>query len=197
MLYSIQQVTKPDPLDFVSVDDLALHLGLNTHDDDDLLSIYIKTAYNLWEQQTDGCIILPTTFKQWLPCWQDCIRLERGNVQSIDEFAYYTTDDTLTDVEDYTADLTGCPSWLFTSATPTSLSTVRRRPVVVTYTCGFSPISDEDPQEIPDAVRLYVLLMAAHFYQNREAFTDTNLNEVPSGCARISDMFKTPLGGTW
>lgn len=195
MSYSIQKLTKPDPLQVVSVEELSLHLGLNTHDDDELLETYIEAAYELFEIETDGYILQPTTFAQYLTDWDMMLRLERGNVSEVIGMSYYDENDELQPVDDFGADLTQTPAYVYPGDAP-SLSVNVNRPVVVEFVAG-PPEADSSGSHVPKSIKLAIMLLAAHYYANREAFTTDSMNETPLGFRRVCDAYRTSLGDTF
>jgi uncharacterized phiE125 gp8 family phage protein len=65
------------------------------------------------------------------------------------------------------------------------------RPVYVDFVAG----AWADVDGMPDDVVLAILLLAAHFYANRESHTELNLNELPQGFKRVCNKYLSGKGG--
>lgn len=153
------------------------------------LEDFITSARLAFEVESDGRIVIPTVYTQHLTEWPDSgvIRLQRGPVQEVASVTYYDEDDTLQEL-DAEADLTGTPAIVYTSTfSYPALSTTKVRPVTVEFTAGMDTV--------PADIKLAIKLLAAHWYLQREAFSDTEKKEVPMGFARVCDRYKTGLRG--
>lgn len=195
--YNIQ-VSVPPTTEPVSAEELHEHLSLNValNAVEDLLNVYITAAREQFETMTDGRIVNETVFTQHMTCFPHCpdepVKLYRGDVLSVDSITYYDADDELQTLEDYETDLTGIPALITKSDGFPSVSTTKLKPITITFTAGFLQDSAHD---VPQSVRLAILLLAAHYYTTREAFGEVDLKEVPMGFKHLCAKWKTGLGG--
>lgn len=197
--YSIQVTEAADAPDLI--EELKSHLRLNNGtDEDDELERFVGSALSLWEFATNS-VALPTTFRQWFPNFNSVLELARSPVISIEEVGYYDGDDepqTLAAYDKTTApggwraDLTGNSALVYLpNCTAPSTSTLRVRPVYVDYVAG----AWADVDYMPSDAVLAVLLLAAHFYNNRESHTELDLKELPQGFQRVCQKYSTGKGG--
>ncbi len=179
----------------VTTAELKAHLRLNTTDEDSLLSGFISAARQLWEGMTDRSC-LTTTWKLHLDAFPAVIRLPRAPLQSVTSVKYYDQSDTQVtwDAANYSVDTkrepgrivpkVWFPDWkVFPVYPPLSYRTSPK--IEVLFVAGWT--SDT----LPALVKQAVLLLAAHYYQRRDAHIEGSLTEVPLGFAAIVNQFKT------
>lgn len=199
MTPSIEILTPPTE-ECVSVDDLKSHLRLYTGDAEDAqLGMFISSARELFESRT-GRIVLPTTFVQreshWPPYGRG-IKLLHGRCLEVSEAKYFDGDDVEQDIPNWQFDLTGTtgivyvPLWVYPI-----LSFQRPRPISITYTAGWPEAdSGQSPgHNVPQSIRLAILLLAGFWYGQREAFADETFTELPAGFERLCQQWTTGTG---
>ena len=183
----IEVVTEPagEP---VSLDELKGHLRLNSGTAEDAeLSVYITSARQQFEFSTDGRIVLPTTFRQHLTTFPDIIRLQRGKVTSVTSVKYYDDDNVEQTLSGYSVDLTGIPALVYDPDLDyPAVSEAMTRPVTVEFVAGWPNVA-----AVPADVKLAIMLLAGHYYEQRSGFEDANLNEVPMGFQRVCNKYRT------
>ncbi|VTR94082.1 Uncharacterized protein OS=Hoeflea sp. BAL378 GN=LL06_22265 PE=4 SV=1 [Gemmata massiliana] len=187
--YSIEEIALPESLDLLA--ELKAHINSNNGSAEDAqLSQFLDTACELFEHETDGMVILSTTFKQYFPCWQKCFQLARGKVSDIANVTYYDENDQEQEFTSWLGDATGIPGLvLMTDCNFPALSTMPR-PIAIEFTAGWLSV-----EYLPADVKVAILQLAAHLYSNRESHTDEKLEELPMGFRRVCDKYKTGLGG--
>jgi Phage gp6-like head-tail connector protein len=62
----------------------------------------------------------------------------------------------------------------------------------VDFTAGWT-----SPANVPAAVKVAVKSLAAHWYENREAYTERRLDQVQQGWDRVTNQHKLGLFGSW
>lgn len=193
--YSIQ-VAVPPAEECVTAEELYDHLNLNVALPavEDLLNLYITTARETFESLTDGRIVCATTFVQRIPDFPRCagtpVKLYRGEVLAVEEITYYDADDVQQTLSGWAVDISGIPALVsMPEGGFPSVSKNIPRPVSITFTAGW-PYAES----VPESIRLAIMLLASHFYNVREAFSEINLVDVPLGFRRICDQWKTGIG---
>lgn len=190
MMYSLTVATPP-ATEPVSLTELAQHLHLNTHDEDQQLPQFICAARQQFEFLTEGRTVLPTTFRLNLTDWCHPTSLPVGNVSEVTSVSYYDEEDQPQELDGFLTDLTGCPSlvWLADLDYP-ALSPKRFRPITVEFVAGWASVSS-----VPADVKLAIKQLAAHYFNVREAFGEVDYKEVPVGFTHFCSKYKTGLGG--
>lgn len=175
----------------VTVEELASHLRINTSDEQSELEAYITVARQMFELHTDGRVCLPTLFEQYLTDWPDVIRLHRGPVVELTSVEYYDTDDDLQTLADCQLDDSSTPGLVYLSTfSYPALSAQRPRPIVVSFTAGYSSIST-----VPTDIKLAIKLLAGHYYNNREATLTDDLKDLPFGFQAVANKYKLCVEG--
>lgn len=199
-------VMTPPAGECVTVEELGLHVRVQNEEEEDLLASLITASRQAWEKATNGHVVLATTFKEYFSRWADfypCarypnwnlhfwkpIRLSRAPVSAIASFKYFDGNDVEQTLSQYVTDVTGIPAMLRMSESFPVLSPNKLRPISVTYTAGYA-----DAAAVPEDVKLAIKLLAAHFYWNREAFSDTDMKALPMGFLDIASQNQTGIGG--
>lgn len=148
----------------------------------------IVAARELFERQT-GRAVLPTVFRQYCDTWQ--IELQAGPVSALGTVSYYDTSDAIQTLGGFELDNATIPANVYlTSLNYPALSARVRRPVRVEFTAGWS-----NAAAVPASVKLAILLLSAHFYEQREAYRDSafEMRVVPEGWERVVALHKTGL----
>jgi uncharacterized phiE125 gp8 family phage protein len=163
--------------------------GYNT-DDNDLLTIYIQTARELFELYT-GLAIIEQTWQLFLPAFPNHIRLPKQPHRSISSITYYDTagaQQTLsTDV--YRISPTGILTEKIGQYYPATEDS-RVDAVTITYTAGIYASNGASPEAVDTStasrmIEKYALAkqaikyMAAHYYENRAIVSPVPLSECP------------------
>lgn len=149
--------------------EVKLHLRVDGTAEDAYLTRLIKGARAEFEK-LNGRALFTSTYRLVLDAWpgDDRIVLPRPPLQSVTSVVY-------TDEEGNTATLSSDDYYVVTDATPGYLAlnagaswpwtTLRPRAgVAVTFVAGFDDVAD-----IPEEYRQAILLLLAHWYENREA----------------------------
>jgi len=187
-MYQLVEITPP-ATEPVTVDELKSHLRLNDDSEDDLLSAFITTARIMFEEAT-GRAVVSTEYRQHVPILAAPVYLMKYPVISVDSVKYYDQDGTLQTANSstYHADTISIPATIRFDSYPTTSSTIS--PVAyVEFTAGWATV--------PEPVKLAIKLLAGHYYQNREAYTETDLDELPKGFRAVCDLYETGLIGNW
>jgi len=182
-------VTTPPATEPVSVEELKSHLRLNDGSEDALLSGFISTARIMFEEAT-GRAVVSTVYRQYLPSFNQCFYLMKYPVLGVTNVKYYDQDGTLQTANSstYHADTISIPATIRFNSIPATSSTIS--PVAyVEFTAGWATV--------PEPVKLAIKLLAGHYYTNREAYTELQLDELPKGFRAVCDIYRTGLIGPW
>lgn len=187
----IEEVTGPDE-EPVTPAELASHLRLNTGEAEyDQLEVFITAARQQFEFSTDGRTVLPTTFRQHLTDWPEVIRLQKGKVTEVVSVTYFDEEDQEQELEGYQTDLTGIPALVYLpDGNYPALSPNKLRPITVEFIAGW-----ESAEDVPQDVKLAIMLLAGLHYDNRESHQEQELKEVPMGFQRVCNKYRTGIVG--
>lgn len=189
---SYQIVTTVEPVsECVTTDQLKAYLRLNTTDEDSLLLGFVTSARQCFENLTNR-VILATTFRQYNSNLQQ-IYLYRGQVTSIIDWKYFDNTDALQVISTFNQDINGIPGkvWIPFSAYPQS--SLNLSPTnYVDFVAGYSTVD-----AVPKLIQTAIMMLAAHFWANREATTTLNLKDLPLGFKAVCDQYRTGIVGEW
>lgn len=169
------RLSQPSGL-FVSVDDVKAQAVVQTADDDTLLEAYIRAATRFAEDRT-GRILLPTELEWRTDNWREPICIPVSPIRDVTEVVYLDEDQaeqTLAPADWYQIDYAESIEIRFTDAfSSPRLSDRLNQPVRVRFVAGYDEPdvsgSGDDPALAQDPMdRLIVMILVAHWYQNRE-----------------------------
>lgn len=221
-MYGIEVVTPPASAP-VTAAELRAWLRLNDSAEDDVLAELLAGAVDLFESDA-GRPVLSTVYRQHLTRWPfgaadrsgwygpggipgvlcDGIRVDwpgqvvlgRGGVTAVAGVYRRLADGSAEALSGWTADLITPPARVSLAAAPAAVTTTAGVPVspvgYVQYTAGWA-----DAAAVPRLVRTAIRLLAAHWYQNREAHREGSLAELPDGWRRVVDRYRTGITGDW
>lgn len=172
----------------VSLATMQQHLNLDTegsppaHPDDDLIMQYVAAATNDLEGEDGwlGRALMPQKWRITYRCFprqternpDGAIFLPYPPLLSVDRVAYVNTGGTtieMTEGIDYTVNADGNPhAWIaapFLGTWPVAADTMSA--VIVEFQCGYDDTASP-PNPIPDAIKHYVMVLAALMYEHRE-----------------------------
>lgn len=168
----------PPAEDPVTVSELKSHARITTPDEDDLLTGYLAAAVAHLDgrQGILGRCIIDQTWRQDYPGWC-AMRLPFPDVSSAS--ITYRDGDGVTQTlaaSDYEVIETGGVAEIVfrRGFSAPRLDADARYPVSVTFTAGFGGSGD-----VPQAVKLAIMQLAAHWYEAREAVAGDAMRAVP------------------
>ena len=175
----LRRVTAPASTP-ISLSEAKDHLRVTHSDEDGLIAGLIAAAV----AQVDalgslGRAMVTQTWAQYVPQSPGWVRLEMGPFIALVSVEYYDAAGVL-----QTADLSGFETWLqddFVICKPKQgfdWPTADTRPdaIKITYSAGYGAGSD-----VPTNIRHALLLMVAHWYENRSATSEAALRDIPMG----------------
>lgn len=169
----------------VSLDDMKIHLHVDGSDEDTLIQAYIDAATAHLDGYTGvvGRALVTQTWQQDFCRFRHCLRLPVGPMASISSVTYYdgsNVQQTLaTSVYDKFTDSLGPfvglkpgQSWPSTYSRPDAIR--------VTFIAGTAAA------DVPAPLKVAIMLIAANWYENREAVTiGSVVNKIPLGAAAL------------
>lgn len=151
-----------------------------SHADEDA---YITTLIGAAVSHIDGQgalgrAMITQTWAQYVPQAPGWVRLTMTPFQALTSVKYYDEAGAL-----QTATLDDFEAWLdgdFVRVKPKEdrewpTADVRPDAIVITYTAGFG----DTAADVPAGLRHAILMLVSHWYENREAASETKLNDVP------------------
>lgn len=199
----------PPVVEPVTLSDLAAHLRIECTDEDEQLAVYIQAAREQIEQVTGRALVTQSwrlTLDNWPSgrrVWWDGVEtgaigeieggannsviLPRYRLQSVDAIRVFDTAGTpeAVSVSDFVVDTQQEPGRIVLragNAWPVALQTANS--VEIDYTAGYG-----DPTDVPAALRLAILQMAASAYQHRGDGCSLEDAFMISGAAAIASRF--------
>lgn len=199
-------ITALDTVPMISLEDCRKHLRITPdqgspayHEDDDLVLGFLAAAREYVEGYT-GLALTPRTVELLLDKFPVSeILLPLAPLVSVTSVKYLDGDNVEQTVlsTDYTIDKSQRPGWLYVASGiaswPSALSVVNA--VSIRYVVGFSLYSDGvQTHPLPKTLRVSVLLVLGHLYENREQSTEASLQEIPLGVQALCDLWKIRKG---
>lgn len=172
----------------ISLTEVKAQLRVEHTDDDTLLTRLLNTAVSFTDVRGAlGKAMITQKWGQWVPPSPGEVRLILGPFQGLTAVKYYDTDGvlqtaTLTDFEvigpaalPIVRPKTGY-SW------PTTQS--RSDAIKLEYTIGYGDAATD----VPDIVRHALLMLVAHWYENREQTSQDVMTDVPFGFTELMNI---------
>lgn len=161
----------------VSLSELQAHLRTSSPEEAGDLQLKLDAAIRYIETETGRCLVT-STWEEFLPQWpcQHYIELPLGNLQSVTSIKY--TDSTgaviTMSAGDYKVQRTWSAAngqndagigrvYLAYGATWPSATLDTGEPIVIRFVCGW------DAASVPLPIKQAILMLASHWYRNRDA----------------------------
>jgi len=190
-LYSLKIVTEP-AVEPVTVELMKDHLRVDDTYDDTLVALYTAMAREYAEGYCWRSFI-SQTWDYKLDCFPSSdsakILIPRCPLQSVTSITYVDTDgDTQTwSSSEYTVGTNTEPGFVV-PAYDESYPSTRTQPEAVTirFVGGYG----DSPEDVPNKVKLAIMHLTAHYYENRQSNTVKAMADVPFSVKAILDMIK-------
>lgn len=178
--HSLELVTAPVALP-ISLAEAKSQLRVEHNDDDTIISRLISVAVSYVDAQGAlGACMMTQTWGQWLAQKPGTVTLLLGPVQTVSAIKYYDTNNALQTDTLSNYNVLGTKMRTLVAPKPGfNWPTAYQRDdaVKIEYACGYGGTADSVPQNIRHAL----MMLVAHFYENREATQDGKLISVPFG----------------
>lgn len=164
----------------VTLAEAKAHCRVDFTDDDDLIGGLVSAAVAQVDAQGIlGRAMVTQDWAQWEPQSPGWVKLDLGPFQSLVSVEYYDADGVLqtATLSDFETRLSGDfvivkpkdnAAWPNADARPDAIK--------ITYRVGYGAASD-----VPSNIKQAILMMVAHWYENREAASEAKMMEVPMG----------------
>src|SRR5262245_339843 len=177
----------------ITAAELRTRLRLNEQGEDAELDEFLASAVEQFELDALRPV-LATGYRQDLSRWPAGVVIcGRGGVPSITAVRRYPADGTTESLDPaaWHADISTPPARVYLDSIPPT----EHSPVgCVEFTAGWP-----DPAAVPAVVRTALMLLAGHWYENREAYRDSpfDMHALPAGWWSVVNKFKLGLSGDW
>ena len=165
--HRFELITPPDVLP-ISVGFAKKHMRVEHSDDDALIARLINVAVNFVDVSGAlGKAMITQTWGEWLAPNPSIVYLSLGPVQSVSAIKYYDTDNALQTATLSNFHVLGTSGrTLVSPKTGYSWPTTFQRDdaIKIEYMIGYG----NAPTDIPETVRHALLMLVAHYYENRE-----------------------------
>ena len=182
----IELVTAP-AAEPITTAEAKAQMRIEHSDDDTLIERLVDTAINFVDVTGSlGKAMITQTWGEWFTPNPGVISLSLGPVQSVSAIKYYDTDNNI-----QTATLSD-----FYVLGPSSRTTIKPKAgkswpttftrddaIKVEYVIGYGDAASD----VPDSVRHALMMLVAHFYENRELSVDRAMAEIPFGFEALID----------
>jgi uncharacterized phiE125 gp8 family phage protein len=190
--HALSRVTPPSVLP-VSLVEAKAQMRVESDDDDPTIQRLIDAAVAFVDVQGAlGKAMITQTWAQWMGPQVTGVMLMLGPVQSVAAIKYYDTDGVLQTAPLDDFDVFGVPSK--TTIRPKSgkkfpVAQQRDDAIKVEYVIGYGDAAED----VPQTVRHAILMLVAHWYENREGAQERTLSDVPYGFQELIGIER----GTW
>lgn len=184
----------------VTLGEAKAHLREDGDEQDTLITAMIEAAVShldAWTGILGGRCLVEQTWKQEYDCFARCLRLPLFPVISIESVTWRNEDGQISTISDTNyllrTDERGSYVRFHDGYTfPTGLH--ESAAVAVTYVAGYPNTEDATPAStVPAAIKAAILLMVAHWFNNREAVSAEGLTEVPASAHALIAPYRRPI----
>lgn len=177
----------------VSLEEVKAHVRVDWAEDDGILQAYLDAAVahlDGWSGVLGRCLVTQT-WKIALPDWRMRVRLPFPDVTSA-LVRYYDAAGAAVQVDGDVFDLvetaTGAQIVFLSGFGFPALDSGRVAPVEVEFVCGFG-----GTEEVPAALKVAILQLAATWYERREAVTQNSITVLPLGAQALIAPYQRGL----
>lgn len=177
---SLELVT-PAATTAITLAEAKAQMRVETDDDDALITRLIAAAIAFTDAQGSlGKAIITQTWRQWIGNNPSEVLLLIKPSISVTAVKYYDTEGDLQTAVLADFDVLGTPSYRYVKAKsgytwPTAQ--VRPDAIAIEYTAGYGSATTD----VPETIRHALLMLVAHWYENRENSTMDRLESTPFG----------------
>jgi len=175
-------VVTPPEKEPVSVDEVKAQLRVDYADEDGLIEAYVRAARETFERLLWRAFVTQT-LALTLDVWPDggALRLPRPPLQAVNSVTYTDAAGAVhtLDAATYVVDTTSTPGRVVLRAGQAwpSAALAPAAGVRVEYVAGYG-----EPKDVPEAARQAIRLLAAHWFEHREAVSEAkSLEDIPMG----------------
>lgn len=192
----LRLVTPPEE-PVVSLAEAKAHLRIFHDDDNDYVSSLVDAATDNLDGAS-GWLGLALAPQEWeystdaFPCGK-ALRLPLAPLLSVEAVSYTAADGSDAVFSDFRASGIGTrqPGYVVRFGDSWPVIATEMDAVRVTFKCGFADASGI--AAVPTAIKHAILLMVGHWYENREAVTETKVTDLPMAVASLLNPYRNWL----
>jgi len=178
--FSLVRVSAPATAP-ISLAEAKTQMRVESSDDDSIIQRLIDAAVAFVDVQGAlGKAMITQTWGQWLSPNPSTVYLSLGPVQSVSAIKYYDVDGALQTATLADFNVFGTPNRI--SVSPKSgkawpVTQTRDDAIKIEYVIGYGSTS----ASVPETVRHALMMLVAHWYDNRETSTEKQMYDLPYG----------------
>jgi uncharacterized phiE125 gp8 family phage protein len=185
--FSLVRVTAPAALP-ISVAEAKAQMRVEGNDDDTIIERLVNAAVAFVDVQgVLGRAMITQTWGEWLAPNPSTVLLSLGPVQSVSAIKYYDIDGALQTATLADFNVFGTPNRI--TITPKTskawpITQTRDDAIKIEYVVGYGSTS----ASVPQTVRHALLMLVAHWYENRETTQEKQMQDLPYGFMEMMNI---------
>jgi uncharacterized phiE125 gp8 family phage protein len=185
--FSLVRVTAPAALP-ISVAEAKTQMRVEGNDDDTIIERLVNAAVAFVDVQgVLGRAMITQTWGEWLAPNPSTVMLSLGPVQSVSAIKYYDIDGVLQTATLADFNVFGTPNRI--TITPKTskawpITQTRDDAIKIEYVVGYGSTS----ASVPQTVRHALLMLVAHWYENRETTQEKQMQDLPYGFMEMMNI---------
>lgn len=185
--FSLVRVTAPAALP-ISVAEAKAQMRVEGNDDDTIIERLVNAAVSFVDVQgVLGRAMITQTWGEWLAPNPSTVLLSLGPVQSVSAIKYYDIDGVLQTATLADFNVFGTPNRI--TITPKTgkawpVTQTRDDAIKIEYVIGYGASSTS----VPQTVRHALLMLVAHWYENRETTQEKQMQDLPYGFMEMMNI---------
>lgn len=184
---AVERVSAP-AIDPITLSECKAQLRIDTTDDDEYLVRLIAVATAFVDARgVLGKAIITQTWRVWVGNAPSAIKLPIGEVQSLSAVKYYDADGVLQTATLSDFELVGLPDARMVrpkSGYSWPSAQARDDAIAIEYVAGYGDASSD----VPQSVRHGLLMLVAHWYENRETTSEKQYASLPFGFEELMQI---------
>lgn len=185
--YSLVRVTAPT-VSPISLAEAKAQMRVEGSDDDTVIQRLIDSAVSFVDVQGAlGRAMITQTWGQWLSPNPGTVLLMLGPVQSVSAIKYYDLNGDLQTATLSDFNVFGTPNRITVSPKPGKAwptTQTRDDAIKIEYVVGYGSTS----ASVPQTVRHALMMLVAHWYENRETTSEKQMMDLPYGFTDMIGM---------
>jgi uncharacterized phiE125 gp8 family phage protein len=185
--FSLVRVTAPAALP-ISVAEAKAQMRVEGNDDDTIIERLVNAAVAFVDVQgVLGRAMITQTWGEWLAPNPSTVMLSLGPVQSVSAIKYYDIDGVLQTATLADFNVFGTPNRI--TITPKTgkawpVTQTRDDAIKIEYVIGYGASSTS----VPQTVRHGLMMLVAHWYENRETTQEKQMQDLPYGFMEMMNI---------
>jgi uncharacterized phiE125 gp8 family phage protein len=185
--FSLVRVTAP-AVSPISLAEAKAQMRVEGNDDDTIIQRLIDAAVAFVDVQgVLGRAMITQTWAEWIAPNPSTVLLSIGPVQSVSSIKYYDVDGALQTATLADFNVFGTPNRI--TITPKTskawpITQTRDDAIKIEYVVGYGSTS----ASVPQTVRHALLMLVAHWYENRETTQEKQMQDLPYGFMEMMNI---------